>query len=72
VPLPLVRLPITPGKNVTVICEVIAMNHLLRHYGYDPAEVFARRLRERIERKGAEGARGPAERGIDWFEHDLE
>ena len=37
VPLPLVKLPITPGKNVTVICEVIAMNNLLRHYGYDGA-----------------------------------
>ena len=66
--LPMVKLPITPGKNVTVICEVIAMNHLLRHYGYDPAEVFAKRLAERIEKKGA---KLPA-RGIEYFEHDYE
>ncbi len=69
VPLPLVKLPILPGKNVTVICEVIAMNHLLRHYGYDPAEVFARRLSERIGRKSGSGA---PSRGIEWFENDVE
>ena len=68
VDLPMVKLPITPGKNVTVICEVIAMNHLLRHYGYDPAEVFAQRLADRIRRKGDDT---PA-RGIEYFEHDYE
>ncbi len=67
--LPLVKLPITPGKNVTVICEVIAMNHLLRHYGYDPAEAFSARLRDRIAGKAAGDSAG---RGIDWFEHDYE
>ena len=76
VDLPLVKLPITPGKNVTVICEVIAMNHLLRHYGYDPAEEFTARLRERIDQKTARpGAPPPARggrRGIEWFEHDYE
>lgn len=68
--LPLVMLPITPGKNVTVLCEVIAMNHLLRHYGYDPAEVFAERLAERIRKKG--GANAEPGRGIEYFEHDYE
>ena len=33
VQLPRVELPIFPGKNVTVFCEVIAMNYLLNHYG---------------------------------------
>ena len=70
VKLPRVKLPIIPGKNVTVICEVIAMNHLLRHYGYDPAEVFAQRLTERIQRNKD---RGPGTgRGIEYFEHDFE
>jgi len=68
--LPLVLLPITPGKNVTVLCEVIAMNHLLRHYGYDPAEVFAERLAERIRKKGI--ASSDPGRGIEYFEHDYE
>ena len=66
--LPLVKLPITPGKNVTVLCEVIAMNHLLGHYGYNAAEVFADRLSEKIQSKSG----GGPDRGIDYFEHDYE
>lgn len=66
--LPFVKLPITPGKNVTVLCEVIAMNHLLRNYGYDPAEVFSDKLAERIRKKGS----AELGRGIEYFEHDYE
>src|SRR2546429_8807544 len=33
VALPLVTVPLNPGKNLTVICEVVAMNHLLRYGG---------------------------------------
>ena len=47
------------------------MNHLLRHYGYDPAEAFTARLRERIETKRGGGAVG-GRRGIEWFEDDVE
>ena len=68
VKVPLVRLPITTGKNVTVLCEVIAMNHLLQHYGYDSASVFADRLSERIKEKGVT----EPTRGIEYFEHDYE
>lgn len=68
VDLPMVRVPITPGKNITVICEVIATNYLLRHYGHDPAEVFTERLRKRIQQ---EGAPVPT-RGIEYFEQDYE
>ena len=67
VPLPRVRVPITPGKSVTVICEVIAMNYLLRHYGYDPKEAFQKRLRDQIRSKRA----GPR-RGVQYFEQDYE
>lgn len=69
VDLPLVKLPIIPGKNVTVICEVIAMNHLLRHYGYNPAEVFKQRLSDQINSGNGPGR---PRRGIEWFEHDFE
>jgi HPr kinase/phosphorylase len=44
VKLPKVRVPLNPGKNITVICEVIAMNHLLKYSGVDPAERFNERL----------------------------
>jgi HPr kinase/phosphorylase len=53
VPLPLVTVPLNAGKNLTVICEVVAMNHLLRYTGVDSAERFNERLiasmRERRE-----------------------
>jgi HPr kinase/phosphorylase len=44
VELPKVRVPLNPGKNITVIAEVIAMNHLLKYSGVDPAEKFNERL----------------------------
>jgi len=46
VELPKVTVPLNPGKNITVICEVVAMNHLLKYAGVDSAEGFDRRLRE--------------------------
>jgi HPr kinase/phosphorylase len=47
VSLPRVTVPLNPGKNITVISEVIAMNHLLRYTtGEDSARSFDRRLRE--------------------------
>ena len=51
VEIPLVTLPIFPGKNITVIAEVIALNHLLKVYGYYPAKEFGRKLREVIQHK---------------------
>ena len=39
-----VRVPLNPGKNITVIAEVIAMNHLLKYSGINPAERFNERL----------------------------
>jgi HPr kinase/phosphorylase len=53
VALPLVTVPLNPGKNLTVICEVVAMTHLLRYTGVDSAQAFnerlIRRMRERRE-----------------------
>ncbi len=68
VPIPSVELPIFPGKNVTVICEVIALNYLLKHYGYDAAKEFTKRLDTVISRK----SRQMDDRAIDYFEHDFE
>lgn len=46
--LPLVTVPLNPGKNLTVICEVVAMNHLLRYGGVDSARAFNERLLKRL------------------------
>lgn len=40
VPLPMVKVPLNPGKNITVIAEVVAMNHLLRFSGVESAQAF--------------------------------
>jgi HPr kinase/phosphorylase len=48
VTLPLVTVPLNPGKNLTVMCEVVAMNHLLRYSGVDTAERFNERLIARM------------------------
>jgi len=46
VTVPRVTVPLNPGKNITVISEVIAMNHLLKYTGVDSAAAFDNRLRE--------------------------
>jgi HPr kinase/phosphorylase len=51
VEIPLITVPIYPGKNITVIAEVIALNHLLKIYGYSPAREFSHRLHEAIQKK---------------------
>jgi HPr kinase/phosphorylase len=40
VKVPQVQIPLFPGKNITVISEVIAMNHMLKVYGINAAEKF--------------------------------
>lgn len=42
--LPKVAVPLNPGKNITVISEVVAMNHLLRYSGIHSADLFDKRL----------------------------
>jgi HPr kinase/phosphorylase len=45
VDIPRIKVPLNPGKNITVIAEVIAMNHLMRYSGQDPAQAFNERLK---------------------------
>ncbi len=67
VDIPYVKLPIIPGKNITVISEIIALNYLLKHYGYDAAKVLQQRITEKIRKKTDE-----VNRSVDYFEHDFE
>ena len=41
---PKIRVPLNPGKNITVLAEVIALNLLLRYSGINSAERFNERL----------------------------
>ncbi|MBM4158261.1 MAG: HPr kinase/phosphorylase [Ignavibacteria bacterium] len=71
----MIRLPIFPGKNITVISEVIALNYLCKHYGYDAAKVFAENLKKkiRLNKKSGKGETSASlRRAIEYFEHDFE
>ncbi len=51
---PYVQVPITPGKNITVIAEVIALNYLVKVTGgYSPAERLNKHMMELMKRKSA-------------------
>jgi HPr kinase/phosphorylase len=50
VSLPRITVFLNPGKNITVIAEVIAMNHLLKYSGIDAAQVFNERLISHMRR----------------------
>ena len=63
VEIPAVTIPVSPGKDITVISEVIAMNHMLKIYGHDSAKEFSRRLSDEIYRRRAVG---------DFLESDFE
>ena len=70
------NLPIFPGKNITVIAEVIALNYLCKHYGYDAAKIFEKRLGTQIKqnKKRGNGSSGSGNfgRSTEYFEHDFE
>jgi HPr kinase/phosphorylase len=43
--IPRIIIPLTPGKNVSVIAEVVAMNYLLKLRGIHPAEEYNKELK---------------------------
>jgi HPr kinase/phosphorylase len=47
--LPYVEMPVGPGRNLSVLIEVAARNHLLKLKGYHPARELARKLGERMQ-----------------------
>ncbi len=63
VEIPMVTIPVSPGKDITVISEVIAMNHMLKVYGEDSAKEFSKRHSEEIYRRKVIG---------EFLESDLE
>ena len=51
VDIPLIRIPVSPGRNLAVLIEVAALNQRLRSQGYFSAETFNQRLIERMKVK---------------------
>ena len=49
VEVPLIRMPVAPGRSIAILVEVAARNQLLKERGYDAARRFAERVDEIIE-----------------------
>src|SRR5262249_34626133 len=45
---PLIRMPVAPGRNIAILVEVAARNQLLRARGHHAARELARRLEESL------------------------
>jgi HPr kinase/phosphorylase len=71
VEVPLIRMPVAPGRNIAILAEVAARNQLLKERGYDAAGRLAERVDEMIRadrprltaarpRRRAHGGRGHA------------
>ena len=59
--IPLITLPVSPGRNLTTIIEVAARNHLLKQQGHHSARDFQERLTREIAQSRDGGQWGDAE-----------
>lgn len=46
-----IRMPVATGRNLAILVEVAARNHVLKLQGHDSAQEFVRKLEAQIERK---------------------
>lgn len=47
---PYIRMPVTVGRNISILVEIAARNHVLKLQGHHSAREFARKLEEQLER----------------------
>jgi HPr kinase/phosphorylase len=45
---PLIRMPVAPGRNIAILIEVAARNQLLRLRGHHPARLLAEKLEQQL------------------------
>src|SRR5881394_3680031 len=53
---PLIRMPVAPGRNIAILVEVAARNQLLRSRGHHAARTLADRLEQSLLRQATLGA----------------
>lgn len=65
VPVPYIKMPVALGRNVSILVEIAARNHVLKMQGHHSAREFARKLQDQMERDRArrQGVRGDGARG---------
>jgi HPr kinase/phosphorylase len=66
-PIPLVRMPVAPGRNVAILVEVAARNQLLRARGLHAARALVERADERLRQRtvAPDGDAADADDGAD-------
>jgi HPr kinase/phosphorylase len=62
VEVPLLRMPVAPGRNIAILVEVAARNQLLKERGYDAARRFVERVDAIMAGGGAAGRRRGGQR----------
>ena len=67
-PVPAMRLPVRPGRNLATLVEVAARNQLLKLQGTHSARAFRDQLHRAMEEEGAAGKRARTEAGMDAVE----
>ncbi len=50
-PVPYIRMPVATGRNIAILVEIAARNHVLKLQGHDSARQFVQQLEARIEDK---------------------
>ena len=53
-PCPYIKMPVALGRNLSILVEVAARNHVLKLQGHHSAREFARALAEQLRREGVE------------------
>jgi len=51
-PLPLIRMPVAPGRNLAILVEIAARNQLLRARGHHAAKKLADKLEHQLQLAG--------------------
>lgn len=50
--LPVIKIPVAPGRNVATLVEVAVRIHLLKKQGYEPVSSFVKKLEEQMRSQG--------------------
>jgi HPr kinase/phosphorylase len=59
---PFIRLPVASGRNLALLVEIAARNHLMKLQGYHSAEEFVNRIDQEIAKAGAANGDEPVAR----------
>lgn len=57
-PCPYLKMPVALGRNVSILVEIAARNHVLKVQGHHSAREFARKLEEELERRRTDEQKG--------------